>query len=156
MLSCLQEFNLKRVSASAIPESITSMTWTAPKMAEATRQIERLTIARQYAENRDNALDDVEGITSCMSLLGHFAVGPIPVPVASWTAGEGPSLFITTDNFYGDLEVEGNQIEYFLRWDQAGQPVEIFDTETVNEGRVPPRLLAHLFSVFAKRNAAVL
>jgi hypothetical protein len=78
--------------------------------------------------------------------------GPIPVPVAGWKP-EGPSLFFDQEGFYGDLEIAGNNIEYFLKWVEDGVPKEVFGAEDVSEGYLPPNLLAYLYHVFARSHA---
>jgi len=141
-------------SSAHIPSS--TWIWTAPKSVEAGRQINRLAAARSFAEGRHVREDDIESINACVSMIGHFASTPVPIPVASWTAGKGASLFFDMDGFYGDLEVDGTEVEYFLKWSDGTHQQEVFDSEAVEDGKIPPRLLVHLFKVFARHNAAVL
>ncbi|WP_324806610.1 hypothetical protein SH584_09490 [Sphingomonas sp. LY29] len=124
----------------------------APKVAEINRQVERLRHAKEFAE-ASGLPCDFDGLVSSIQLLQHLVSGPVPVPVASWDADGGPSLFISEEGFYGDLEINGKVIEYLLKIEGGQGSREIYDSEEIEEGRIPPRLLTHLFAKFAKSNA---
>jgi hypothetical protein len=126
-----------------------------PKAAEITRQIDRLRLAKEVAS--DLSLNEVsaQGIGDSISFLQNLCVGPIPIPVASWSPETGSSLFFDGDGFYGDLEISDGVVEYFIKSGETGEQVEIFDTEKIEEGRIPPRLLAILFSKFARTSNEV-
>src|SRR5438067_576127 len=68
----------------------------APKVAEVNRQVDRLRQAREFAE-ASGIVFDVDGMVSSIMLLQQMVSGPIPVPVASWDADGGASLFISDD-----------------------------------------------------------
>lgn len=128
------------------------LTCVSPKAVEVTRQVERLKQAKDFAT--EIGLDyDPEGLVSSIQLLQNLATGPIPVPVASWDPESGASLFFSEGDFYGDLEINGTTIEYLLKWIDGQETQEIYDTEEIEDGRLPPKLLMHLFSSFAKTNA---
>jgi hypothetical protein len=142
----------KRASSNPYTSAHFVISCSSPKAAEANRQVERLKLAKDFAEAKGMAVD-TDGLVSSILLLQNLVTGPIPVPVASWDPESGASLFITQGDFYGDLEVSGNTIEYFLRWTEGQEPQEVYDSEQIEDGRLPPRLLTHLFSSFARTNA---
>jgi hypothetical protein len=128
----------------------------APKVSEINRQIGRLKEAKALADSDAEDGGDVESVVSSISFLENLAVGPIPVPIASWEHGAGSSLFFNQGGFYGDLEIIGRRIEYLLTWQDGDQLIEVYDTENMESGKIPPRLLVHLFEKFARVNAEVL
>lgn len=155
---------LKRIVSSFLSPAAfepTTKSWTCryeaavidPKSREAARQIARLSAAKKFSDDSENMEKDCAAITSCMSLLQQFSSTPAPIPVASWSSGDGATLFLDQGGFYGDIEVTENSVEYFLKWTEGDQQNEIFQTETVVEGKIPPGLLGHLFAVFARQNA---
>ena len=151
----LQSCDFTKIHApSAYTSGSFAVVQAAPKVAEVNRQVERLRQAKDFAETSGLEFDG-DGLLSSIMLLQNMVTGPIPVPVASWDADSGSSLFISQDGFYGDLEVNGKTIEYLLRLEGQGAAEEIYDSEQIEEGRIPPRLLTHLFATFAKSNANV-
>ena len=118
-----------------------------PKAAEADRQIERIrSLLVLYDEHGEHRAKLSESIGTSISLLNSFVTLPLPIPVASDGEDDGTSLFINTDELYGDLEISGNTIEYYLRSKLGGQETEIYDIEEAEEGRIPPRLLGRLYT----------
>lgn len=131
-----------------------AISYISPKAAEAARQIDRLKSAKNFAEESGEPFD-AEGLVSSILLLQNLSSGPIPIPVAGWDLEGGPNLFFSEDGFYGDLEINGKTIEYLLKWNDQQGSVEIYDSEEIEDGRIPPRLLMHLFTSFARANADV-
>lgn len=118
-----------------------------PKSAEAERQAQRIKgLLTLYDKDDEHRAKLVESIGTSIGLLHSFVTMPIPIPVASDGEDEGTSLFINTDELYGDLEISGKTIEYYLRSKLSGQESEIYDVEEVEEGRIPPRLLGCLYT----------
>lgn len=123
------------------------------KAVEAQRQIERLKSLTVLYNNEavcDDNLDNLQSIATSVSLLGSFLSSPIPIPVASRNSDCGSSLFFDEDGFYGDLEIKGDFVEYFIKSSRNDAELEIFDTEKVESGFIPPRLLTVLFSHYAR------
>lgn len=118
-----------------------------PKSAEVDRQVERIkSLLALYDENNEQRAKLVESIGTSVALLHSFVTLPLPIPVASDGEDEGTSLFINTSELYGDLEISGKTVEYYLRSKLTGQESEIYDVEEVEEGRIPPRLLGCLYT----------
>ncbi|WP_300536948.1 hypothetical protein [Sphingosinicella sp.] len=122
------------------------------KAVEAHRQIERVKSLIQL-EFQEKAIQEktIESIASSVFLIGSFLTGPMPIPVASSGSNGGTTLFFGEDEFYGDLEVNGRFVDYYLKFEMNGDPVEVFDTEEIPEGSVPPKLLTCLFTHYARR-----
>lgn len=139
------------VTAAVIPASYQS----APKMAEIERQIERLKAAKKFAESKELDAAEMSDISSSIDILRSLVQGPLPIPVAGWSLDSGPSLFYDQNGFYGDLEISNSAIEYFLKWNDSTGANEIFDSEAIEEGKLPPKLLVHLYRAFARSNAQV-
>lgn len=124
-----------------------------PKATEAQRQIARArSIAHRSVDLEDPEAQETQrkSIETCISLIWSLMTGPIPIPVASSGEECGATLFWQGSGVYADLEISGDTVEYYLKsiTDEGEQVV--FDTETVEYGFVPPRLLAHLFSIYAR------
>lgn len=134
--------------------AVTAAYQIAPKAAEVTRQIERLRTVKEIAPDQGFSAEQLRDVDTSVKLLSHLMTGPIPIPVAGWKP-EGPSLFFDQNGFYGDLEIAGDSVEYFLKWVDRGELKEVFGTEDVSEGYLPPNLLAHLYSIFARSDAIV-
>ena len=125
---------------------------TVPKVAEIQRQVARLRATDELKLDDHNCTS----IAKSILFLQNLATGPIPIPVAGWSPESGASLFFDQGGFYGDLEFTGDNIEYFLHWDEPDGPREVFDSEPSEGGKIPHKLLVHLFSRFARSNAEVL
>lgn len=145
--------NYSRMTAPISSASI--QTQVSPKAIESRRQIERVKSVLALEEVKQNR-EYLDGVKTTIALLQGLSLGPVPVPVASWCSGKGASLFFEADDFYGDLEIYGNTVEYYLQ-SGAFQPChEVLESEEIEEGKFPPRLLAFLFQRFARNNAQVL
>jgi hypothetical protein len=118
------------------------------KAVEAERQIRRI---RGVADHL-SAIGEIdgEGVTACIGLLNCFTMSPAPIPVASMSEDGTTSLFFDQNGFYGDIEISGRTVEYMLKW--GDQEDAVIDCEQVDDGRIPPRLLVHLFATFARYN----
>jgi len=123
------------------------------KAIEAQRQIERVQSLNALCSFGPQTTEDeerVESIASSVALLSSFITSPIPIPVASSGTDLGTTLFFGDDDFYGDLEIKGKSVEYFLKIKRNGAENEVFDTEEIKNGFVPPRLLSCLFAHYAR------
>lgn len=124
------------------------------KAVEAQRQIERVkSLASLIHNNSDDEEDKtrIESIASSVALIGSFLSSPVPIPIASSGGDTGTSLYFGGDDFYGDLEITGKLVEYYIKTSSNGEVTEIYDTEEIgDEGYVPPRLLMCLFSHYAR------
>lgn len=119
----------------------------APKAVEVDRQVERITgLLETHKEAGDQSAKLVESIGTSIALLHSFVTLPLPVPIASDGEDDGASLFIETEHLYGDLEISGKTVEYYLRSKANGFQSEIYDIEDVEDGRIPPRLLGCLYT----------
>lgn len=147
-------FNVTSASmgTSYITETIcTTATWEGEKTVEARRQIDRLrsiATAQYYA---DNPLT-LSSIESTSGLIQAFASGPIPIPIASTGEDGGTTLFFGDDDFYGDLEVNGANVEYYIKYNSKEGEIEVFDNEKIESGYVPPKLLGALYSYYAAKS----
>lgn len=119
----------------------------APKAAEVDRQVERITsLLEAHRQGSDQSAKLVESIGTSIALLHSFVTLPLPVPIASDGEDDGASLFIDTEHLYGDLEISGSTVEYYLRSKTGDFQNEIYDVEDVEDGRIPPRLLGCLYT----------
>ncbi|HET9129658.1 MAG TPA: hypothetical protein VFO86_01855 [Terriglobia bacterium] len=119
-----------------------------PKAAEAHRQTERIRpyICFLFDDQSEGAERKRESIKNAINLIYTFSTSPLPIPIAS-IGDQNSSLFIKEGDFYGDLELAGNSIEYFLKWKDAdGSEKEAYGEEELEGDRIPPKLLYHLYS----------
>ena len=122
------------------------------KAVEAQRQIDRvrsLSVLCKTSSGQDDK-QQLESIASSVALIGSFLLSPMPIPIASSGSDNRTTLFFQDENFYGDLEINRNEIEYFLKRKTNEGPIEIYDCEEIEDGKVPPRLLMFLFSHYAR------
>lgn len=121
------------------------------KAVEANRQIERVKSIASICK-KGGAIDDVclESIASSVTFIGSLVTGQIPIPVASSGSDGCTTLFFDDDDFYGDLEIRGKSIEYYIKSKTRGKDVEVFDSEDMENGFIPPKLLIHLFAHYAR------
>lgn len=132
-------------ASSPKPNAIVAMS---PKAAEAHRQSARI---RPYIcflsdEASEDAERKQEGIKNAINLIYAFSTSPLPIPIASM-GEQNSSLFIREGDFYGDLELAGDTIEYFLKWTDAdGAENEKYGEELIEGDRIPPTLMYHLYS----------
>ena len=121
------------------------------KAIEANRQVERVKSLRSMC-TAESPMDDVqiESIASAINLIGSFLSSSLPIPVASSGSDGGTTLFIESDDFYGDIEIRGKVIEYYLKSYRNNKQVEIFDNEELEGGYIPPKLLTNLFAHYAR------
>lgn len=148
----LSETNLSKPSSwSCTYVSAPAVVQADQKSVEAQRQVERLKSLSLYYDDADDCERRAESVLSAVSLLGALIPGPIPIPVASCGVEGGASLFISSENFYGDLEIIGKNVEYYIKFNCKGKGVEYFDTEEIKEGFVPPKLLSRLFHYYAQK-----
>lgn len=121
------------------------------KAAEAQRQISRTQVLQHRCdemENPDAQKRMSASIETCISLLSSFATVPLPIPVASSGRDCGTTLFFQDGNIYGDLEINGKSVEYYVKSTKAGEEdIAYYDTEEIEEGFIPPKLLYHLLSI---------
>jgi hypothetical protein len=121
------------------------------KALEANRQIERVkSLASLCKSGTRSDQDCVVSIGTSVALIGSLICGPVPIPVASSGESGCTSLFFGDLNFYGDLEVRGKFIDYYLKGKSKGADIEVFDSEEVKNGQVPPKLLFHLYTHYAR------
>ena len=122
------------------------------KSAEAQRQIDRIRSLWDLCQGDDETSQKcINSVSSAVSLIGAFLTSPIPIPVASAGEDGQTSLFIDGENFYGDLEINGDSIEYYIKFDTDGDSVEYFNSEKIEDGFIPPKLLTHLFYHYAQK-----
>lgn len=127
----------------------TAICWQAPRTARLQRQIDRLQQAVEHAQSRGVDID-ADGVKSSIEILKMMSNLPFPIPTASWSDDTGSSLFYGNGSFYGDLEFSGKHVEYLLKGQSDGGDVEVYDEEEIEAGRIPPRLLVHLFSSLSR------
>lgn len=121
------------------------------KAAEAQRQIDRIrSISTTCLDDSAESKNKAESVGTTISLITALLTGPVPIPVASRGEGTIASLFFDGNDFYGDLEVNGKSVEYYIKAKRGDSEFEIFDVEDVKDGYIPPRLLAHLFAHYAR------
>ena len=144
------------MTKSPTPSLGTAIYQTTPQIEEVNRQISRMRAALACAEESSQSSNSLEDLTSSINMLSSLACSPLPVPVAAWSAGNGPSLFFQENGFYGDLEIRDKTVEYLLKWSDSNGPVEIYDNEEITDTRLPPKLLTHLYRAFARSNAGML
>ena len=122
------------------------------KSAEAQRQIERVKSLSQICEGDGDTLNKCfVSISSTVSLINAFLTSPIPIPVAGSGEDGEASLFLGDEDFYGDLEISGNVVEYYIKSSSGDKRVELFDSEKIEDGFIPPKLLSHLFLHYAQK-----
>ena len=119
---------------------------TCPRAAEASRQIERAKSlsAREYGTASLNELQ-LRSVASCVALISDFSRGPFSIPIASSGEDGEATLFIDDNLLYADIEISGNEVEYYFR-SKCKNGVEVFDTEEMEDGYIPPRMLASLYA----------
>ena len=124
---------------------------TSEKALEANRQIERVNSLKAICKAA-SAADQVqiESIASAIDLIGSFFSSRFPIPVASSGSDGGTTLFIESDDFYGDIEIRGKLIEYYLKSRRNNKEIEIFDNEELESGYIPPNLLISLYAHYAR------
>jgi hypothetical protein len=123
------------------------------KAVEAFRQIERArTLSTRCAGLNDPAAEEMQRISveSCIALISSLLTSPMPIPVASSGSECGATLFFNGAGLYGDLEIKGRIVEYYLKSTTEAGTQEIFDSETIDDGFIPPKLLGHLFSAYSR------
>ena len=103
-----------------------------------------------HLDSADAKEQQRESMNTCISLINMLVTGPIPIPIASSGSECGATLFFQDDHVYGDLEINGNLVEYYLKEKTDDGFREVFDSESVTDGFIPPRLLGHLFAIYAK------
>ena len=144
-------FNSGSAWAQSSPISRYSIVQISPKAQEAQRQIERVRSLASIPEDDASTLTVREkSIVSTISLIQSCFSGPLPIPVASSGSEGGATLFFETDGIYGDLEINGSTVEYYLRCSRAGEVVEVYDSEEIEVGYFPPKLLTALFSFYVR------
>lgn len=119
-----------------------------PKAAEAQRQSARIRPYIQFLADdpSENAQKKRESISQAIGLIHTFSTTPLPMPIAS-LGDDHSTLFISHNDFYGDIELDGDNLEYFLRWtDPDGTPREEYGEESAEGDRIPPKLLFRLYS----------
>ena len=121
------------------------------KAVEANRQVERVKSLRSIC-TAASPMDDVqiESIASAINLIGSFFTSSLPIPVASSGSDGGTTLFIESDDFYGDIEIRGKSVEYYIKSCRNNKQIEIFDNEELEGGYIPPKLLVNLFAHYAR------
>lgn len=121
------------------------------KSAEAARQIERIkSIASTCQNDGENSEMRRDSFASSISIITSLLSGPIPIPVASRGEEGCASLFFEGEGFYGDVEIKGKFLEYYLKSMKNGFTRETFDCEEIKDGYIPTRLLTNLFMHFAR------
>lgn len=121
-----------------------------PRTAECRRQMERLKWVREAGDDADpNYGRLLESIQSSQDLLCHIVALPLPVPIASNGEEGCTSLFFDFDGLYGDVEVNGNRVEYYLKSANLPGTGEVIGEEEIADNRIPPNLLIHLFAHYA-------
>ncbi len=134
-------------------------TCTAPvdqtKSVEVIRQARRLDAYREWASREARESIDISELTksieTAQKLLNHTLSTPIPVPVASTGADGSANLLFSDSQVYGDIEIQGDDIEYYLK--EKGLKVrETYSSEVVSDNKLPYGLFAILYAMYA-RNA---
>lgn len=121
------------------------------KSAEARRQIDRvLSLMDLCQENHGISEKCKESVASAVSLIRAFLTSPIPIPVAAAGENNQASLFISDGDFYGDLEISGDNIEYYIKFNFNGENIEYFNSEKIEGGFIPPKLLGKLYHYYAQ------
>lgn len=120
------------------------------RSAEANRQVGRVrNLLALEIGDEDRRAKLIESVGTSVALLHSFVSSPAPIPVASDGDDEGTSLFIESDKFYGDIEISGHTIEYYIRSKNGDDEIEHYDIEEVENGMIPSRLLGCLYSHYA-------
>lgn len=121
------------------------------KAVEANRQVERMKSLKSICAANSPAHEcQLESIASSIGLIGSFLTSIFPIPVASSGSDDGTTLFFSDDQFYGDLEIRGKIVEYYIKTVAHGNDVEIFDSEEIEDGYIPTRLLTSLYTHYAR------
>lgn len=118
------------------------------KAAEAQRQSARIRPYIQFLADdpSESAQKKRESVSQAIGLIHTFSTTPLPVPIAS-LGDDHSTLFINHCGFYGDIELDGENLEYFLRWtDPDGTEKEEYGEEPAEGDRIPPKLLFRLYS----------
>lgn len=125
------------------------------KLDECSRQLERIRTFKEWMKTidlkdseRDWLLKSLKTASNIIECTVHT---PAPIPIASATVGEGASLFINDGFLYGDIEIDGSEVEYFLKPSDKLSD-EIYDVEETIEGRLPTKLLAALYMTYARNH----
>lgn len=137
-------------AAACIPTS--AVVQICEKSAEAQRQIERVRSLSSLCLNNKAASDKcLSSISSTVSLIGSFLSSPMPIPIASGDGEGDTSLFLEGEGVYGDMEISGKRMEYYLKFEKDGNSTEYFGTEDIEDGFIPPKLLTRLFYHYAHK-----
>ncbi|MBY4636442.1 hypothetical protein K5P26_04720 [Sphingopyxis sp. XHP0097] len=132
--------------------STAAVVYVCEKSAEAQRQIDRVrSLSAICINNRISSEKCLKSVSSAVTLIGAFLSSPIPIPVASGSEDGDTSLFLDDDGVYGDIEISGTQVEYYLKIDRNGNEMEYFGTEEIEDGFIPPKLLTRLFYHYAPK-----
>lgn len=117
---------------------------------EVSRQIGRLKPYLTCFESEDEeSIAMRENINSAIGILHNFASIPFPVPMLS-LGHENSTLFIKTDNVYGDIEIKNGNVEYLVEENSGGQKSSYYGEEKLEAGRLPSKLLVLLYKAFAR------
>lgn len=117
---------------------------------EVSRQISRLKPYLTCFEAEDEESNAMrENINSAIGILHNFASIPFPVPMLS-LGQENSTLFIKTDNVYGDIEIKDGNVEYLVEENSGGQKSSYYGEEKLEPGRLPSKLLVLLYKAFAR------
>jgi hypothetical protein len=148
------DLSMSAVAQSRPPTSAAgdARVYVSSKVQETGRQVARVqSLQSDFEAGSAEAKLLSESIASSISILNSLVPMPIPVPIAAGGDSTSTTLFFEDAEFYGDIEISGNEMEYFLKHRFGGAPMETYDVETVELGKIPPRLLARLFSHYANR-----
>lgn len=102
--------------ATSSPTSRPAIHQISEKAVEANRQIERIKSIASICK-KDSPVDGVclDSIASSVAFIGSLVSSPLPIPVASSGSDGCTTLFFDGNDFYGDLEVRGKSIEYYIK-----------------------------------------
>lgn len=121
-----------------------------PKSAEVQRQIERLVSFRRWLEEgSENQEKAFASINTAIRILNSTLYSQTPVPVASTNSAGTASLFIDDAQIYGDIEINGNEIEYYIKG-KIGDQREIFDVESMPSELMPANLLGIMYKIYER------
>lgn len=123
------------------------------KYQESLRQADRLSSIREWygkVQSAEMAMKTAVSCKNAVALLNSAISSPAPVPIASANEEGGASLFIDDSIIYGDIEINGEEVEYYLKSKVDNK--EYYSIEKMNTDLPPPGLWGLLFGAYA-RNA---
>lgn len=117
---------------------------------EVDRQINRLKPYLSCYNNDDqHSIEMRNNITTAIKVMHNFAAGPFPVPMLS-LGDSNSTLFIKTDDVYGDIEIKNGVMEYLLEECSEGEKKSYYGEEDIENERLPKKLLVLLYKAFAR------